>query len=72
VILPGLLPLTEAAAFTCGCVVLRGRWFASERAGKLMLLLVAVLAVALLILAQPENALDPYAIDLDGMRPLVD
>jgi hypothetical protein len=37
-----------------------------------MLLLVAVLAVALLILAQPENALDPYAIDLDGMRPLVD
>jgi hypothetical protein len=37
-----------------------------------MLLVAAVLAVALLILAQPENALDPYAIDLDAMRPLLD
>lgn len=37
-----------------------------------MLVIVAVLAIALLILAQPENALDPYAIDLDGMRPLLD
>ena len=71
-ILPGILPLTEAAAFTCGCFVLRGRWFASDRAGKLLLLVVAALAVALLILARPENALDPYAIDLDGVRPLLD
>jgi hypothetical protein len=70
--LPGILPLTEAAAFTCGCIALRGSWFSSERAGRLMLLIVAVLAVALLILAQPEHALDPYAIDLDGVRPLLD
>ena len=72
VILPGILPLAEAAAFTCGCFALQGRWFATARAGKLMLLIIAVLAVALLITAQPENALDPYAIDLDGMRPLLD
>ena len=71
-ILPGIVPLAEAAAFTCGCFVLRGDCFASERAGRLMLLTVAVLVIALLILAQPENALDPYAIDLDGMRPLLD
>lgn len=37
-----------------------------------MLVVVAILAVALLILARPEKALDPYAIDLDGMRPLLD
>lgn len=72
VALPRILPLTEAAAFTCGCFVLQRRWFASELAVKLMLLIVAVLEVALLIIARPENALDPYAIELDGRRPLLD
>jgi hypothetical protein len=37
-----------------------------------MLLIAVMLAVALLILARPESALDPYAIDLDGVRPLLD
>ena len=70
--LPGILPFTEATAFTCGCVVLRGRRFASEQSGKLMLIIVAVLTIMLLVLARPENALDPYAIDLDGRSPLLD
>jgi hypothetical protein len=63
--LPGIVPLTEAAAFTFGCAILRVPWFNSDRVGLALTGAVVVLAALLLIVLTPESiytdlsALDP-------------
>ena len=66
--LANLVPLTEAAAFTCGCAVLRARWLDPERISLVLVAIAAFLAAGLLIVLTPEgvsidaNALDPTAV----------
>ena len=50
-----LLPLTEAAAFTCGCAVLRSRWFNPERVSIVLMSIAALLAAGLLLALTPED-----------------
>jgi hypothetical protein len=64
----GLVSLTEAAAFTCGCAVLRTQWFKPERVSMVLISAAALLAPGLLLALTPEDicidagALDPAAI----------
>ncbi|XYD12661.1 hypothetical protein R1A27_34830 (plasmid) [Methylobacterium sp. NMS12] len=60
-----LLPLTEAAAFTCGCAVLRTRWFNPERVSIVLASAAALLAAGLLIVLTPED----ICIDAGGLDP---
>jgi hypothetical protein len=66
--LPSVVPLTEAAAFTFGCAVLRERWLDPERVGSVLVGTAAVLLAGLLVVLTPENicidvnALDPAAV----------
>lgn len=62
--LPGIVSLTEAAAFTFGCAMLRVPWFNSDRASLGLIGVAAALAVLLLIVLTPESiSIDPGALD---------
>jgi hypothetical protein len=63
--LPGIVPLTEAAAFTFGCAVLRVPWFNSNRASLVLTVVAAALAALLLIVCTPES----ICIDLSALDP---
>jgi hypothetical protein len=62
------VPLTEAAAFTCGCAVLRTQWFKPERISMVLISIATLLAVGLLLALTPNDictdagALDPAAV----------
>ena len=62
------VPLTEAAAFTCGCAVLRAQWYNPERVGAVLLIVATLLGAGLLLALTPESVcidagmLDPAAI----------
>ena len=62
------VPLTEAAAFTFGCAVLRSRWLNPDRMSAVLVAVAALLAAGVLTALTPEgvgidaNALDPAAV----------
>jgi hypothetical protein len=60
-----IVPLTEAAAFTFGCALLRTRWFDPEWVG-LALSTVVVLLVAGLLVVQTSRSI---CIDTDVLDP---
>ncbi len=71
--LSSVVPLTEAATFTFGCVVLRARWLDPERVGMVLVGVVALLTVAVLVALTPENtSTDPNALDPAAVWPLGD
>jgi hypothetical protein len=62
--LPSVVPLTEAAALTFGCAVLRERWFDPERVGLVLVGAAALLLAGLLVFLTPENiCIDANALD---------
>jgi hypothetical protein len=64
----GLVPLTEAAAFTCGCAVLRTQWFKAERISVALIGTAALLATGLLLTLTPEDiCIDAGALDPAGL-----
>ena len=66
----GLVPLTEAAAFTCGCAVLRTRWFNPERVSIVLVSVAALLAAGLLLALTPEDiCIDAGALDATAAWP---
>lgn len=68
--LPSVVPLTEAAAFTFGCAVLRGRWLDPDRVGSGLVGAAAILLAGLLVLLTPENlCIDVNALDPSGAWP---
>ncbi|MCJ2069360.1 hypothetical protein MKK75_11230 [Methylobacterium sp. J-030] len=66
--LSAFVPLTEAAAFTVGCAVLRTRWLDPDCISVVLVGAAALLVAGLLLALTPEtvcvdaNALDPAAI----------
>lgn len=62
------VPLTEAAAFTFGCAVLRTGWLDPDRRSAVLVAAAALLAAGLLTALTPAgvgidaNALDPAAV----------
>ena len=66
--LANVVPLTEAAAFTFGCAVLRTQWFNPERVSMVLVAIAALLVTGLLILLTPADlvidtsAFDPAAV----------
>lgn len=66
--LASVVPLTEAAAFTLGCAVLRERWFDPGRVGVVLICAAALLLAGLLVALTPDsictgaNALDPAGV----------
>ncbi|MCJ2067974.1 hypothetical protein MKK75_03980 [Methylobacterium sp. J-030] len=66
--LANLVSLTEAAAFTFGCAMLRARWLDQERISSVLVAIAGLLVAGLLIVLTPEsvgidaNALDPAAV----------
>lgn len=60
-----LLPLAEAATFTCGCAALRTRLFDPEHVGLLMVGIAATLVAGLLIVLTPEG----ICIDVSVLDP---
>ena len=68
--LPSVVPLTEAAAFTFGCAVLRERWLDPERVGLVLVGAAALLFAGLLVVLTPENiCIDVNALDPAGVWP---
>ncbi|GJE40436.1 hypothetical protein [Methylobacterium persicinum] len=65
-----VVPLTEAAAFTAGCAMLRVRWLDAERVGMTLAVIAAVLSALLLVLLTSEwIALDSQALDPSCVWP---
>ncbi len=54
-VLTNVVPLTEAAAFTFGCALLRARWIDPNRVGVILACLATLLVVLLLIALTPDN-----------------
>lgn len=68
--LPSVVPLTEAAAFTFGCAVLRERWFDPEQVGFVLVDAAALLLAGVLVVLTPENiCIDANALDPAGIWP---
>lgn len=68
--LSNVVLLTEAAAFTFGCAVLRERWLDPERVGSVLVVAAAMLLAGLLIVLTPENiCIDVNALDPAGAWP---
>lgn len=62
--LANVVPLTEAAAFTFGCAVLRTQWFDPQRVCIALVAIAALLTTVLLIVLTPEGLVfDTYAFD---------
>ena len=69
--LANLVPLTEAAAFTCGCAVLRARWLDPERVSLVLVAIAALLAAGLLIVLTPDSiCIDASELDPANVWPL--
>ena len=63
-VLTNVVPLTEAAAFTLGCALLRTRWFDPNRVGVVLACVATLLIVLLLIAVTPASpGLDDVTID---------
>jgi hypothetical protein len=68
--LPSVVPLTEAAAFTFGCAVLRERRLDPDRVGLVLVGTAALLLAGLLVVLTPESiCIDVNALDPAGAWP---
>lgn len=68
--LPSVVPLTEAAAFTFGCAVIREHWLDPERVSPVLVGATAVLLAGLLAVLTMDNiCIDVNALDPAGLWP---
>lgn len=58
------VPLWEAAAFTCGCALVREQSLDQDRVGMVLIAIAALLTLAVLLVLMPGNpGIDPDALD---------